>query len=90
MNVLVFRDGSAKKITGEAGKYWLCGEDRVRKLSRQIAEIREVPETVKIKLTAEAPAEPSAEATEAKPKKKTTRKKKKEATEVLSDGERGE
>lgn len=49
MRILVFRDGSAREITGELGKYWLTGEDRVRKLSKQIAEIREVPEPVEVK-----------------------------------------
>ena len=44
MKILVFRDGSTRAITGEAGKYWLTGDDRVRKLSAQIAEIREVPD----------------------------------------------
>lgn len=49
MRILVFRDGSTREITGELGKYWLTGEDRVRKLSKQIAEIREVPEPVEAK-----------------------------------------
>lgn len=49
MRILVFRDGSTREITGELGKYWLTGEDRVRKLSKQIAEIREVPEPVEVK-----------------------------------------
>lgn len=48
MRILVFRDGSTREITGELGKYWLTGEDRVRKLSKQIAEIREVPEPVEV------------------------------------------
>lgn len=89
MKIIVFCDGSTRAITGDQGKYWLTGEDRVRKLSRQIAEIREVPDTVKIKLTAQAPAELGAEVGTAKPKKKSSRKKK-EVTEVKGDGERGE
>lgn len=88
MKILVFKDGSTRAITGEAGKYWLTGEDRVRKLSDSISEIREVPETVKIVLSATAPADLGAEIESAKPKKKTARKKK--ATEVEADGERGE
>lgn len=52
MKILVFRDGSTRAITGEAGKYWLTGEDRVRKLSAQIAEIREVPDEKPKKRTA--------------------------------------
>jgi len=88
MKILVFRDGSTRAITGEAGKYWLTGEDRVRKLSGSISEIREVPETVKIELSVSAPADLGAYIETAKPKKKTTRKKKK--TEDAEDGERGE
>ena len=89
MKILVFCDGSTRAITGELGKYWLTGEERVRKLSRQIAEIRDVPEPVEVKLAAEAPAELGAEVSAAKPKKKSTRKKK-ENTEAKGDGERGE
>lgn len=78
MKILVFRDGSTREITGEAGKYWLTGEDRVRKLSGQIAEIREI----------EVPETEAAEQEKPAPKKKTAKKKKK--TEVPEDGERGE
>lgn len=42
--ILIFRDGSRKEITGEAGKYWLTGETRFRKLSKSIAELREEPD----------------------------------------------
>lgn len=78
VKILVFRDGSTREITGEAGKYWLTGEDRVRKLSGQIAEIREIEVTETEAAEQEKPA----------PKKKTTRKKKK--TEDAEDGEHGE
>lgn len=88
MKILVFKDGSTRAITGEAGKYWLTGDDRVRKLSGSITEVREVPEPVKIELSASAPADLGAEIETAKPKKKTARKKK--ATEVEADGERSE
>lgn len=74
MKKIVFKDGSTKKITGEAGKYWLTGEARVRKLSETIAEIAE---------TAEAEEQPKAEA----PKKKPAKKKKK--TEDAEDGDCG-
>lgn len=77
MKKIVFKDGSTKNITGEAGKYWLTGEARVRKLSDAIAEIAE---------TAEAATDDAGE--KPVPKKKTTRKKKK--TEGAEDGERGE
>ena len=102
MKILVFKDGSTREITGEQGKYWLTGEDRVRKLSRSIAEVRDIPEE---------PAEETGEKPEAKKPaaKKKTAKKKKETphqsaaptaspkgsrkdggTEVTEDGERGE
>lgn len=60
MKILVFKDGSTREITGEQGKYWLSGEERVRKLSGQIAEVREIED-----------GKPAG-----KPKKKSTRKKK--------------
>lgn len=74
MKIIVFKDGSTTEITGESGKYWLTGEERVRKLSEAIAEITE---------TAEAEEKPKAEA----PKKKTAKKKKK--TEDAEDGDCG-
>lgn len=77
MKILVFKDGSTRAITGEAGKYWLTGEERMRKLSRSIAEVRELPDAP----TDDADEKPV-------PKKKTARKKKK--TEEPEDGERGE
>ena len=105
MKILVFKDGSTRQITGELGKYWLTGEDRVRKLSRSIAEVREIPEAEQ----ADAPAETAAEPEKKPAAKKKTAKKKKEAphqsaaataspkgsrkdggTEVTEDGERGE
>ena len=82
MKTIVFKDGSKKVITGEEGKYWLCGEERIRRLSRQIAEISDIPEI----LPADEP-EAEAEKPAQKPKKKSERKKK---TEASDDGERGE
>lgn len=72
MKVLVFSNGITKEITGDAGKYWLCGEERFRKAGKQFVEVREIPETE------EAP----------KPKKKTAKKKKAaEVTEDGEHGE---
>lgn len=44
MKVLVFANGITKEITGDAGKYWLCGEERFRKAGKQFTEVREIPE----------------------------------------------
>ena len=52
MKIIVFKDGNTREITGEDGKFWLTGDDRVRKLSAQIAEIREVPDEKPKKRTA--------------------------------------
>ena len=76
--IIVYTDGNTRAITGEEGKYWLTGEDRVRKLSKQIAEIRELPESEVANEEKPAPA-----------KKKTAAKKKKSA-EAKEDGERRE
>lgn len=89
MKVLVFKDGSTRELTGEAGKYWLVGTDRVRKLNPDISEIREVPDPVEIKLAASSPAECECEVKAAPAKKKAAAKKKK-AAEAKEDGERGE
>lgn len=45
MKVLVFANGITKEITGDAGKYWLCGEERFRKAGKQFMEVREIPDT---------------------------------------------
>lgn len=52
MKIIVFKDGNTREITGEDGKFWLTGDDRVRKLSAQIAKIREVPDEKPKKRTA--------------------------------------
>ena len=52
MKIIVFKDGNTRAITGEDGKFWLTGDERVRKLSAQIAEIREVPDEKPKKRTA--------------------------------------
>lgn len=44
MKTIIFKDGKSVNVTGEAGKYWLCGELRVRKLNKSIAEVRELPD----------------------------------------------
>lgn len=41
MKFLIFKDGSTKEITGDEGKYWICGEERFRKLGRMISEVQE-------------------------------------------------
>lgn len=83
MKILVFKDGSAREITGEQGKYWLTGDGRVRKLSKQIAEIREEADPVEIKREVSAVVEPGIKPDAEAPKKKAPRKKsKKEATEA--------
>ena len=89
MKIIVFKDDSTREITGEIGKYWMTGDERVRKLSTSIAEVREieVPAPLKMKLETTPPAELGGEVAPANPKKKTARKKK--ATEVEGDGERG-
>lgn len=89
MKILVFKDGNTRAVTGEEGKYWLTGEDRVRKLSGSIAEVREIeaPEPVNLKLATNPPAKLSGEVSAVKTGKKTARKKK--TTEAEGDGERG-
>lgn len=89
MKIIVFKDGNTRAVTGEEGKYWLTGEDRVRKLSGSIAEVREieVPEPVNLKLATNPPAKLSGEVGAVKTGKKTARKKK--TTEAEGDGERG-
>lgn len=44
MKTIIFKNGKSVNVTGEAGKYWLCGELRVRKLNKSIAEVRELPD----------------------------------------------
>lgn len=78
MKKLVFTDGRELQITGETGKYWLCGEEQYRKLSKTIAGIKEE----------EQPKETLAE-DKPKPKRKPA-KKKKVATEDRTDGDCGE
>lgn len=68
--VLVMTGGENLEITGEQGKYWLCGERKVRKLNRGILRVEE----------AKAPAEEKPEAAP-KPAKKPAAKKKKKAEE---------
>ena len=44
MKQLVLTDGRKLEITGEDGKYWVCGERRFRKLSPAICEVRDAQE----------------------------------------------
>lgn len=78
MKILVFKDGRELPITGETGKYWVCGEEKYRKLGKTIAGVKE----------AEAPKE-TLEEDKPKPKRKTAKKKNK-ATEDTTDGDCGE
>ena len=77
LKVLVFSNGVTKEITGDAGKYWLCGEERFRKAGKQFLEVRDIPEEEKNSKKRTPPE-----------KKKTAKKKK--AAEVTEDGERDE
>lgn len=88
MKVLVLKSGIAKEITGEEGKYWICGEERFRKLGNSFTEIREVPEPLHVEVNAKAPAEIGGSVTAAAKKKPSASKKKK--AEAKKDGERGE
>lgn len=80
--ILVMINGDRHTITGEDGKYWLCGETRFRKLSKQIASIEEV-ETPGAEIAAEP--EPEAE-----PKKKPAPRKKKKAEPSEEEQKEGE
>lgn len=84
MKVLVFSNGVTKEITGDAGKYWLCGEERFRKAGKQFLEVRDVPEAGE---TAEIQPK-GGEKRASSPKKKAAKEKKKAG--VMEDGERGE
>ena len=44
MKELVFVNGEKKRITGEEGKYWLCGDERYRKLSPTVSGVEETPD----------------------------------------------
>lgn len=89
MKIIVFKNGNTREITGEAGKYWMTGDDRVRKLSQEISEIREieVPEPIVIELKTTPPAKLSGDVTVGK---KPSSRKKKKAAEVSEDGDSGE
>ena len=92
MKILILKDGNRRAVTEEDGKYWICGDERYRKLSGQIAEIQEAPEPRRITLrTAVENTGEIAVTTAGKPapKKKTAKKKSKEATEGDEDGECG-
>lgn len=36
--------GEKREITGEEGKYWLCGDTRIRKLSESILRVESATE----------------------------------------------
>ncbi len=44
---LVLKSGERFAITGEDGKYWLCGERKFRKLSNSVLSVEEVVDPVK-------------------------------------------
>lgn len=83
MKIIVFKDGSTREITGETGKYWLCGEERVRKLNRQIAEVTEAQDAGTDCRAASLCAETEKKAPA---KKKAAAKKKKAAAAESKDG----
>ena len=62
---LVLTNGEWRKVTGEAGKYWICGDTQIRKINRSIVRVE----------TAADEAEPEAKLSG---KKQTARKKKAE------------
>lgn len=64
MKVLVFSNGVTKEITGDAGKYWLCGEERFRKAGRQFLEVREIAEAAPAQKKKPAKKKKAAEVTE--------------------------
>lgn len=39
--VLVFRSGKRRDVTGEEGRYWVCGKTRFRKGSPEILRVEE-------------------------------------------------
>ena len=76
--ILVMINKDRHTITGEQGKYWICGDTGFRKLSKQIASVEEV-EIPDEEAVVEAKAETEIES---KPKKKpASRKKKAEPSE---------
>lgn len=81
MKIIVFRDGTEKIATGEQGKYWLCGDERFRKMSKQIADVRET------KAESAEEAANTLKATAAPKTKKKTEKKRK--TGDKEDGDSG-
>lgn len=64
--ILVMQNGARYEVTGENGKYYLCGEVSFRKANPQIAEV--VKEKVKEIIPEEMPEEK--EVKEEKPKRK--------------------
>ena len=76
--ILVLHGGERVRITGEEGKYWLCGDRRFRKLSHSVHSVEEAEIQ---DATAEAVEE------EPVPVKKTSKKKKKTEEEEPKEGE---
>lgn len=84
--ILVMINGDRHAITGEQGKYWICGDTGFRKLSKQIAFIEEaeIPDEEAV-VEAKAAAE-----TELEPKKKPASRKKKKAEPAEEEQKEGE
>ena len=38
-SILVFADGTTAEVTGETGKYYICGETRYRKANPRIVNV---------------------------------------------------
>lgn len=89
MKMLILKGGAERVVTGEQGKYWVCGTERFRKLGSLIEEVRDIPEP-NAEAEAEVAVETEALAEAPKPKKKSRKKKKEETAEDTNDGERGE
>ena len=83
--ILVMINGDRHTVTGEQGKYWLCGDTGFRKLSKQIASVEEV-EIPDEDAGAEAEVAPEPEA---EPKKKPASRKKKKAEPAEEEQKEG-
>lgn len=55
--VLLMKNGAEYEITGDNGRFWLCGNTQFRKASSMIAEIKTIKEPAKGKKTDKAEAE---------------------------------
>lgn len=84
--ILVMINGDRHTVTGEQGKYWICGDTGFRKLSKQIASVEEVEIfDEEAEVEAEVTPEPEAE-----PKKKPASRKKKKVEPSEEEAKEGE